>query len=299
MSIFGGMKDSMKRVVAFTSFGKVELKDTHILRTSARGSSVVLTGLAPIMKSHCICVPKDRKEKLAQLTSSTILDLMNTVRETMRTLVASNAGISAFNVAVKDGCAAGQPVPHVHVHVVPRSKGDLKDNDAIYQMIDKWTPTGSANTNQGAEFVIPDDSKRVERTAEVMEREASAYRDQDPVIRQRVFETLEKTPKLKFSRFDIPVKEQVFYESKTGNTIGLVNLKPLSPGHVLVVPKRVVPRLCDLSQFEFDDLVESVMHVQTIIGNAHKARGFNVAVQDGKDAGQSVPHVHVHVIPRG
>jgi bis(5'-adenosyl)-triphosphatase len=38
--------------------------------------------------------------------------------------------------------------------------------------------------------------------------------------------------------------------------------------------------------------------VQKTLGRVYKATAFNVAVQDGKDAGQTVPHVHVHVIPR-
>jgi bis(5'-adenosyl)-triphosphatase len=38
--------------------------------------------------------------------------------------------------------------------------------------------------------------------------------------------------------------------------------------------------------------------VQKTLGRVYKATAFNVAVQDGRDAGQTVPHVHVHVIPR-
>lgn len=42
----------------------------------------------------------------------------------------------------------------------------------------------------------------------------------------------------------------------------------------------------------------TVQRVQKTLRRVYKATAFNVAVQDGKDAGQTVPHVHVHVIPR-
>ena len=46
-----------------------------------------------------------------------------------------------------------------------------------------------------------------------------------------------------------------------------------------------------------DDLWASVRHVQRALDAQYKPRGFEIGVQDGKLAGQSVPHVHVHVLP--
>ena len=77
-----------------------------------------------------------------------------------------------------------------------------------------------------------------------------------------------------------------------------MNLKPLLPGHILVSPLRVLPRLSDLSTTELNDLFSTVTRIQKTIARLYKADGFNVAVQDGEAAGQSVPHVHCHVIPR-
>ena len=70
------------------------------------------------------------------------------------------------------------------------------------------------------------------------------------------------------------------------------------PGHVLVCPVRVQPRLADLSKDEISDLFTTVTRVQRTLKRVYKADAFNVAVQDGEAAGQSVPHVHCHVIPR-
>ncbi|KAI5803497.1 HIT-like domain-containing protein [Peziza echinospora] len=92
------------------------------------------------------------------------------------------------------------------------------------------------------------------------------------------------------------VTSQVFY--RTTYSFALVNLKPLLPGHVLVCPKRVVPRLRDLKPEEVTDLFLTVQKVLRVFEGVYKAHGFNVAIQDGLAAGQSVPHVHAHIIPR-
>lgn len=81
-------------------------------------------------------------------------------------------------------------------------------------------------------------------------------------------------------------------------SMAFVNLKPLLPGHVLVSPRRVVPRLSDLSQDEIADLFVTVQRVGRMVERVFKASSLNVAMQDGADAGQSVPHVHAHIIPR-
>ena len=105
-----------------------------------------------------------------------------------------------------------------------------------------------------------------------------------------------------FGKFEIS-SNQIFYTSPSLLTIGLVNLRPIVPGHVLVIPKRVAPRLSDLTPSEHADLWSSVQTVQSMLErHYHKSGGeeggFNVAVQDGRVAGQSVPHVHVHILPR-
>ncbi|GAA6062302.1 hypothetical protein JCM10212_004390 [Sporobolomyces blumeae] len=99
---------------------------------------------------------------------------------------------------------------------------------------------------------------------------------------------------LRFASFRIP--NQVFYQSPL--CVGIVNLKPLVPGHVLVIPKRVVQRFRDLTGDEVSDLFKSVHHISRVIETEYKAQALNVALQDGPLAGQSVPHVHVHIIPR-
>eukprot|EP00618_Florenciella_parvula_P028292 CAMPEP_0119487352 /NCGR_PEP_ID=MMETSP1344-20130328/13465_1 /TAXON_ID=236787 /ORGANISM="Florenciella parvula, Strain CCMP2471" /LENGTH=56 /DNA_ID=CAMNT_0007522203 /DNA_START=125 /DNA_END=295 /DNA_ORIENTATION=+ len=56
--------------------------------------------------------------------------------------------------------------------------------------------------------------------------------------------------------------------------------------------------MAELTVEEVADLWSSVREVQKIVEGYHGAVGANLGVQDGRDAGQSVPHVHVHVLPR-
>lgn len=93
------------------------------------------------------------------------------------------------------------------------------------------------------------------------------------------------------------VTPQVFFKSKY--TYALVNLKPLVPGHVLVVPLRSqVVRLSDLTPEESIDYFKTLQLVQKFITWHFKADALNIAIQDGPEAGQTVPHLHTHIIPR-
>ncbi|RDW90462.1 HIT family protein [Aspergillus mulundensis] len=92
------------------------------------------------------------------------------------------------------------------------------------------------------------------------------------------------------------VTPQVFHT--TPLSIALVNLKPILPGHVLVSPRRVVPRVSDLTPPETADLFLTVRRVGRMLERVYGATSLNIAIQDGAEAGQSVPHVHAHIIPR-
>ncbi|KAI0697594.1 HIT-like protein [Cytidiella melzeri] len=94
----------------------------------------------------------------------------------------------------------------------------------------------------------------------------------------------------------IEVTRQAFY--RTPLTAAIVNLKPIVPGHVLVIPRRAAPRLQDLDASELSALMSSVQHVGRIIERVYGADALTIACQDGKAAGQTVPHVHFHLLPR-
>ncbi|KAL4935457.1 hypothetical protein BDV06DRAFT_234302 [Aspergillus oleicola] len=92
------------------------------------------------------------------------------------------------------------------------------------------------------------------------------------------------------------VTPQVFHQSPL--SIALVNLKPILPGHVLITPRRIVSRVSQLTPPETADLFLTVRRVGRMIERVYGATSLNIAIQDGTEAGQSVPHVHAHIIPR-
>ena len=75
---------------------------------------------------------------------------------------------------------------------------------------------------------------------------------------------------------------------------------PVSRGHVLVITRRVVPTFFDCTQPEQAALIELVGEVKRLLDQQldPKPDGYNVGFNAGTAAGQTVPHVHVHVIPR-
>lgn len=85
---------------------------------------------------------------------------------------------------------------------------------------------------------------------------------------------------------------------KTELSFALVNRKPVVPGHVLVCPLRVVERFRDLRPDEVTDLFMTTQRVSSQIEKHFQASSLTICVQDGHEAGQTVKHVHVHVLPR-
>ncbi|KAJ7998937.1 hypothetical protein DPEC_G00210170 [Dallia pectoralis] len=85
---------------------------------------------------------------------------------------------------------------------------------------------------------------------------------------------------------------------QTELSFALVNRKPVVPGHVLVCPLRPVERFRDLRPDEVADLFITTQRVADLMEKQLQASSLTVAIQDGPEAGQTVKHVHVHVLPR-
>jgi diadenosine tetraphosphate (Ap4A) HIT family hydrolase len=73
---------------------------------------------------------------------------------------------------------------------------------------------------------------------------------------------------------------------------------PVSKGHTLVIPKRHVGSLWELTNEEYTDAFNLVRQVKDLLQEKFKPHAFNVGVNCGDAAGQSVSHTHIHLIPR-
>ena len=73
---------------------------------------------------------------------------------------------------------------------------------------------------------------------------------------------------------------------------------PVSPGHTLLIPKRHTGSFFDLSEQERGDVLALLDRSKLALDREFQPQGYNIGINDGAVAGQTVPHLHVHLIPR-
>ncbi|MBC2729105.1 HIT family protein [Desulfosporosinus sp.] len=73
---------------------------------------------------------------------------------------------------------------------------------------------------------------------------------------------------------------------------------PVNEGHVLIVPKRHVVSLFDATQEEITSIWKLIEGVKELLDQRFHSNGYNIGVNVGAAAGQTIFHMHVHVIPR-
>lgn len=95
---------------------------------------------------------------------------------------------------------------------------------------------------------------------------------------------------------DGEIPARVIHETET--TLAFLDAHPLARGHTLVVPKEPYEHLQDLPADLSADLFETVHELTPVVENAVDADASTIGINNGEAAGQEVPHVHVHIIPR-
>lgn len=73
---------------------------------------------------------------------------------------------------------------------------------------------------------------------------------------------------------------------------------PVSPGHTLVIPKRHVGSYFELSDTEAGAMRSLLLAAKTTLDEVFNPDSYNIGINDGAQAGQTVPHVHMHLITR-
>jgi diadenosine tetraphosphate (Ap4A) HIT family hydrolase len=86
--------------------------------------------------------------------------------------------------------------------------------------------------------------------------------------------------------------------AKTKLSLAFFDGFPVSRGHSLVIPKRHVPTIWELSTEEYVDLFNLAREVKDLIQDQFEPQGINVGANCGQAAGQTVFHAHIHIIPR-
>jgi len=80
--------------------------------------------------------------------------------------------------------------------------------------------------------------------------------------------------------------------------VAVRDVEPAATGHTLVIPKRHSASFFDLTADEIAACHALLRSERDEIAKAHRPDGYNIGVNDGEPAGQNVPHMHWHLIPR-
>ena len=82
------------------------------------------------------------------------------------------------------------------------------------------------------------------------------------------------------------------------DTMAFMDIAPIAPGHTLVIPKEHVEFLMEARSETLGKLISAARKIARAQMKALKADGINIMQANGRVAGQTVPHLHFHVIPR-
>ena len=82
------------------------------------------------------------------------------------------------------------------------------------------------------------------------------------------------------------------------NHVAILDKYPIDTGHSLVIPKKPYEKITDMPKDEVAELFSLVPQIANAILKATGAVAFSIAQNNGKEAKQIIPHVHIHIIPR-
>ncbi|KAL5170624.1 Bifunctional bis(5'-adenosyl)-triphosphatase/adenylylsulfatase FHIT [Glycine soja] len=116
---------------------------------------------------HVLICSKREVKRFVDLTADETSDLWLTAQKVGKQLESYHKA-SSLTLAIQDGPQAGQMVPHVHIHLIPRKSGDFEKNDEIYDAIDE--------KEKELKQKLDLDKERKDRSLEDMSQEADEYR---------------------------------------------------------------------------------------------------------------------------
>lgn len=78
----------------------------------------------------------------------------------------------------------------------------------------------------------------------------------------------------------------------------IADIRPLNTGHVLVMPTDHIENMVDVPEHQNGFIWQKTLEAAKKIRNLKNVGGYNILLNTGEDAGQEIPHAHLHVIPR-
>jgi len=216
------------------------------------------------------------------------------------------------------------PVNNAYIHLVERTEGDFVPNNLIYHILQRYPlqAADGADCRPGfSDFLRALQAQPPQDPIELHEAYTSvSHADKaqlDPLSRNAdaakhsiantaLTGEVVSSEVFTFYPFPVPAAASIPYMSE--HFCVLVNLKPIVPNHLMVVPRRCVGTIHGLSETECADWGRTVALTLRVLDAAAKAHGsstsyplepprYSIAIQQGAQAGQTVPHLHTHLIP--
>ena len=167
-------------------FGKFEIDKKQIFYN--KNDILGIVNISPIVKDHVLVIPKSNKkneygdinnkiDQFHKLEPLVAQNLYLAVHEIENAFIHNIEGINGFNIAMQDGRSAGQSVPHVHVHILPRKGNEFSPPDRVHTAIERgdMTPEGNNEEFQVEQMRIP--PRRGEEGMAQMAAEAENYKN--------------------------------------------------------------------------------------------------------------------------
>ena len=91
-------------------------------------------------------------------------------------------------------------------------------------------------------------------------------------------------------------EDRIIYQDSTW--IAILDNYPVSKGHTLLIPKRHCETYFDLNFIELESVGVTIGVIKRLLDTKYKPDGYNIGINCGETAGQTVMHCHIHIIPR-
>jgi bis(5'-adenosyl)-triphosphatase len=95
-----------------------------------------------------------------------------------------------------------------------------------------------------------------------------------------------------------PPRAEAVTFAESENFRAVYNRAPVLPGHVLVIPKKHIRGFLEIEESLLVEMISFSRKVIKVIAQVFKSDAFDWTIQDGKPAGQTIEHMHIHIIPR-
>ncbi|MFX1345556.1 MAG: HIT family protein [Promethearchaeota archaeon] len=78
----------------------------------------------------------------------------------------------------------------------------------------------------------------------------------------------------------------------------ILNLYPYNPAHLMIVTQRHITKFLDLTKEELLHITRAIQGIQLLLNDLYSPKGYNIGINQGRNAGGSIEHLHFHLIPR-